>query len=295
MSDTPLFYLLKPERVEDASTAHSWLGRIVQNYAAPDACFTPTEPSQLLANFPVSETTITNASIFQRGTTNNDLGFQLTKLASLFERSGTTSKIEFSSTSIRYLRFVNHAKAFKALQQDAEVKADLSEILTPGGAPAYFIVGMLIWEDATFVDGQGGSSARGGSVELPIAQAVAASTAVMLPDINPKVTAGGSMQLDRGVAGFSKGARIFAFEYRAVSRRFYALSRNFSPLLGGYGARMEKGRLFSPAKPTEAEVEVELEMDEEDVTWPDLIDNGPEVEELTGLLTLAFGEPSETA
>jgi hypothetical protein len=68
MSDLPTFYLLNPERVEPASSARSWLGRIVQNYAAPDAAFTPAEPSGLLSGSSVSETTIADASAFLRGT-----------------------------------------------------------------------------------------------------------------------------------------------------------------------------------------------------------------------------------
>jgi hypothetical protein len=151
---------------------------------------------------------------------------------------------------------------------------------------------MLIWEDAAFVDRRTGSVAGGASVQLPVTAAVAASTGVILPDINPRVSSADTANGDRSIIGFSEGSGIFAFEYRAVRRSIYSVSRDFTVKLGGYGARMEKDSLFShgDSKDLSAELtETEVEMDEEDVDWPDVIDDGPEVGQL-GSFNVAFGE-----
>jgi hypothetical protein len=183
----------------------------------------------------------------------------------------------------------------RALQLDHEVKADLGRILIPGGAPAYFIVGMLVWEDAVFVDSRGYPHAGSAAVELSVTAAVAGSTGIVLPNVDPKLSFGGGVQFERGIrtTGFSEGSRIFAFEYRTVRRRFYSLSRDFTTRLGGYGANVEKDSMSSEHSATNhsaesAEDEVELGMDEEDMAWMDVIDDGPEIEQVANSMNIAF-------
>ena len=103
MSSSPVFYLLKPERVEPASSVHSWLGRIIQNHAAPDANFTPTDPAQLLHDMRVSETRIANASAFVDNAMNGKLELQLTGLATTFRAQSKGSGVHFSTKSVRYI------------------------------------------------------------------------------------------------------------------------------------------------------------------------------------------------
>ena len=122
-------------------------------------------------------------------------------------------------------------------------------MLKPGGEPAYFIVGMLIWENATFVDSRSTSNGIGGSVELPVSAAVGASTGLVIPNINPGVGAEADAVQRRRLAGFSEGSSIFAFEYRTVRRRVYSIRGNFTPRLSGYGGRIEKDRVFGDSRP----------------------------------------------
>ncbi|KAL8919117.1 MAG: hypothetical protein Q9172_005147 [Xanthocarpia lactea] len=289
MPSSPVFYLLKPERVEAASSVYSWLGRIVRNHAAPDASFTPADPARLLQDISVSETKIANASNFVDNATNGKLELQLTGLASTFQACGKGSGVEFSATSIRYIRLQNHGKALEAVLKDVEVIEDMRKMLKPGGEPAYFIVGMLVWENATIVDSRSTSKGIGGSVELPVSAAVGASTGLVLPDINPGIGAESEAVQRRTLAGFSEGSSIFAFEYRTVRRPVYYIMGNFTPRLGGYGGRIEKDRVFGTSTPTQddqpllKESPVVMDDDDDDISWADLTEEELEVESVCNL------------
>ncbi|KAF2274698.1 uncharacterized protein EI97DRAFT_476713 [Westerdykella ornata] len=254
---SPTFYLLKPERVEPASDALSWLGRITQNPAAPDANFTPIAPQRLLARHPTSETEIANATAF------------------------------------------NHQKALDALCEDEGVRRDLARMLRPGGEPAYFIVGMLIWQDATFVDRRVKARGVGASLELPVSMAVAATTGVVIPIhgmMDPSVGSGEETARERAMVGFSEGSHIFALEYRTVRRRIFSLGRDFTPKLGGYGGRVQKDSVFghhdaatTTTTPTtkgdgsSAESNAVIVLDDEGDEWLDDLHEPPEVETLCGV------------
>lgn len=287
---TPVFNLLRPERVEPASRALSWLGRTVQNYAAPDAWFTPEDPSQLLKDITISETKITDASAFVSNATATNLSFELSGLASFFQQQGRCSGIQFSATSVWYIRLQNHPKVLKALLDDPTIKKDLAQMLKPGGQPGYLIVGMLIWENASFADSRLTVDEVGGSVELPVAAGVSAHTGITTPNINPAVELQSQRTLRRSLAGFSAGSSIFAFEYRTIRRRIYSIGSNFTPRLGGYGSRIEKDRVFGGGMQQEqlpVRDEAPVEMDEEDIAWVNLVDGELEVESFGDVL-LAF-------
>ncbi|KAI4207923.1 MAG: hypothetical protein LQ346_000260 [Caloplaca aetnensis] len=293
MSSSPVFYLLKPERVEAASNVYSWLGRIVRNHAAPDASFTPTDPAGLLHSISVSETKIANASTFVDNATNGKLELQLTGLASTFRAQSKGSGVEFSTTSIRYIRLQNHGKALDAILSDVEAMQDTRKMLKPGGDPAYFIVGCLIWENATFVDRHSTSKGSGGSVELPVSTAVGAYTGLVIPDINPGVGGESEAVQRRTLAGFSEGSSIFAFEYRTVRRPVYSIMGNFTPRLGGYGGRIEKDRVFGvPTSKQDdqsvvSESPVVMDDGDDDISWADLTEDELEVERVCNL-SIAF-------
>ncbi|CZS82837.1 unnamed protein product [Fusarium graminearum] len=56
------FYLLPPERLLPASTLPTWIGRIVKSYSEPDANFVPVDPA-LFVKGPLATSTIANASL----------------------------------------------------------------------------------------------------------------------------------------------------------------------------------------------------------------------------------------
>ena len=143
MSLSPVCYLLKPERLEPASSAASWLGRIVRHYAVPDADFTPASPAELLCDITVSDTKIADVSAFMDNTDNGQLELQFAGLASAFRARDSSHGVEFSTTKIRHVRLQRYENALAAIVGDAEVMKDLTRMLKPGGDPAYFIVGML--------------------------------------------------------------------------------------------------------------------------------------------------------
>jgi hypothetical protein len=65
MSEQP-FYILKLEHLLPGSSANDWLGRIVQMYDAPEANFTPNNPSRFHIDLPV-ETVILDVSFISKG------------------------------------------------------------------------------------------------------------------------------------------------------------------------------------------------------------------------------------
>ncbi|MCJ1396675.1 hypothetical protein MMC18_009567 [Xylographa bjoerkii] len=293
MSLSPVCYLLKPERLEPAASATSWLGRIVRHYAVPDADFTPEKPSKLLVDFTISETKIADVSVFMDNSDNGQLELQLAGLASTFRSRGKDSGVEFSTTSIRHVRLQKHEKALKAIISDGEVMEDLTRMLKPGGDPAYFIVGMLIWENATFVDSRSRSKGVGGSVELPVTTAVAASTGLVIPDVDLKLAAESEATQKRTISGTSEGSSIFAFEYRTVRRSIFSIGSNFTPRLGGYGGRIEKDRVFGHSSPKQDDTLVSedgpvvMDDDVDGISWADLVESELEVESVCDL-SLAF-------
>lgn len=82
----------------------------------------------------------------------------------------------------------------------------------------------------------------------------------------------------RTLAGFSEGSSIFAFESKTVRSRVYSIMHNFTPRLGGYGGRLERDRVFGDAKleleslSIRQENRVEMDDNDDDIPWADLVE-----------------------
>lgn len=285
MSESP-FYLLKPARLEPASSARSWLGRIVQNYGAPDAGFTPANPSRFFTD-PPTEIILSDVSSIFTGTMSSKLSAQISGIASASRSRDKTDGTDFATSSITCMRLPNYGDVFDSMVEDVEVRNKLGRMLSPGGEPCYMIVALLIWTDATFRDtqSQSGTGAMSGTVPVSMIASAAAGAPITVPD--PELCGSVGNSAVRTVKGTSEGRHIFAFEYKAVRRRAYSLFANFTPKLGDHGPRVEGGRLFGTdetidkeRRAEEEDLNLALEVDDDDVGWTLTVDDAPEVEEL---------------
>lgn len=90
--------------------------------------------------------------------------------------------------------------------------------------PAYMIVGLLVWSDATLSAGQTRSRERGVEVQVPALATAGAVAGVQLPlEIgNPAVGRRSSHDRQVRLSMSVQGSYIFALEYRAVRRKVYS-------------------------------------------------------------------------
>jgi len=277
------FYILDPERLEPASSAPKWLGRIVKNYADPIADFTPDDPSLLITE-PHHEVTISNATSFLSSSSSASVSGRLKDVASLVKTSAMSRGLDFSATSIKSIRMESHRMKFLKLCQDKNVREALGRMLPVGGRPAYMIVGLLIWTDTKFTESKISSQENETSLEVPVdlIAAVAAGAPLPAPLPSPGISVSGGRSTERKFTGVVEGSYIFGVEYRTVRRRKYAIFRNFTPTLDEHGPRVRGGNVFNgdgtddDGKGAEEVNAEEFEADEEE--WTDMISDEDELE-----------------
>ncbi|MCJ1355874.1 MAG: hypothetical protein MMC33_005866 [Icmadophila ericetorum] len=115
------------------------------------------------------------------------------------------------------------------------------------------VVGLAIWTDTKFTRSKTLANAAQSILKAPVTLAVAVSTGVMLPSIDPEISGSSRSEVTKSMDGQNVGNSIFAIEYRAVRRRFYSLSDEFEPKLETYGPRVVGGMVLSRAS-EEAEI-----------------------------------------
>lgn len=283
-SSSPVFYLLPMASLEPASSATSWLGRIVQNYASPGSAYTPEDPSPFVTA-PLSDKTFTDVTAILKSSSSSEVKARLSSLASLSRSSTPQHELDVSSQSFRFLRLRNHDDVFKALRESPEVQRHLADSLRLGGSPAYMVVGLAIWTDAKFTKSESTAKASSADLAAPVTAALAASTGIVLPGADVEVGRRSTAMTGNQLVGVGQGSSIFAIEYRAVRRRLRSVMDSFGPSLEQYGPRTANGFVFSggrdavPEQKARIEQPAVLTIDEEDVGWTEILDDGPEVEE----------------
>ena len=295
MAEVPYFYPLDIKRLIPASELLVWLGRIVQNYAEPDGSYTPQDPTPFSTKFPISASSVVDLTSIASGSNSAHLTASLGQSASVATSQSGSGTIDFTTRKMISVRLQNHSKIFDDLRHTDEVQNDIGSMLSPGGKPAWMIVGVLIWTDATFSTVQSLQSSAAGSVTLPITATVAATTGAVVRGIDPKAEAGKVKTAFRIVEGVSLGSNIFAIQYKSVRRPPYAIGRSFTPKLGDQGPRVEGVKRYGETEldkltPGAGRVEpiVEIEMDESSVNWIDVVDDEDENLEVVELGAISF-------
>ncbi|KAH6666033.1 hypothetical protein B0J14DRAFT_605159 [Halenospora varia] len=280
MTEAPAYFFLSPDQFESGSNASKWLGRIVKEYSSPNAEFAPEDPSRYLAG--TSEMDLFDLTRDQATKSATELYARIGNLVSLGHSGEKNAALAFETPCIRCVKLQHHAKVFERLQNDPETKAWLLQHLTTFGKPAFLIVSLLIYTDAsiTTVRNEGGN--KNANLRLPLSAAVGTTAGIPLPAIDPEGGARKSDLQESHAHAKTKGSKIFAFQYRILRRQ------PFTVKLGHFGPKSESSKLFGGEEHVrEGNLEKDqlaLRIDEEDVPWEEEFeeDGNLKVESLGG-------------
>ena len=287
MDHKPFFEILDQERLIPADELSQWLGRIVKHHREPEASYTPTDPSPFVI-YPLSVTEIDNVFGNFSSLKSNSVSLALSNTVSLSNSGSTGGTTGFDSKRIVSVRLQRHDKIFRSLRENNEVQEDLREMLTPGGGPAFMIVGVLLWSDATFTSTRSLTSVASTNVSSPLAAAFKIATGTSMPAIvDVSISPSKDTSTSKTLQGVSLGSHIFAIQYKMVRRPSFALGRSFTPRLEDKGPRVEGSKKFGDNKDANLKVEggeveepLEVNMDEDFVEWTDVLDEEEEGIEL---------------
>ncbi|KAI0884107.1 uncharacterized protein GGS22DRAFT_19201 [Annulohypoxylon maeteangense] len=316
----PSFYLLPPERLLPASALSTWLGRIVKCYSEPDANFVPVDPTPFITHpFATSIITNANlATLSQRNKAlAATLG---TSAIHASRQTSNGGGLSFSSSEVVCVRLQDHDGVFDKLSQHVETRTQLARMLARGGNAGFMVTAVLIWRDAAFTHSRERGVETSASVAVPVSTIVTSTTGIMLPSelTDPSISGSHSRQDTAEVSGESIGSHIFALQYKTVRRSVIQsfLRMNNSIMLREKGPDLPASQSFAQrdrwgsdrgsddededSSEDESEdesskesfsddddaagigndVNVVLEMDEDDVTWADVLDEdeGEEME-----------------
>ena len=197
-----------------------WLGRVVQYYQDPTACYTPTKALELtdLSEFIISEESGFHINV--KATKDEILDSRYSGLLGFENSVVREERMDLKTPSIRKRSLKNYKKAFERLKLDCEVWKDLPNML-PVGPKAYMIVGVIEIENASVKHTMTASSNADIGATIPIVDVALAAASIT-------VTLGGvgGFQLERktgktsGLETESKTSQreIIAIEYRVIQK-----------------------------------------------------------------------------
>jgi hypothetical protein len=267
MPEDPTHYIFKFPSYLPAHLAPLLLGRIVKNFANPTADFVPHDPSL----FTDSATTLPidiafhNVEALLSSDSTASLSAKLQDIACYSLHRARNASVSFSSSSIRRISLQQQGLTFGRMLRDADINSTLRSWLTAGGAPAFMIVGLCIWEEDTEMDeeetteqeasaaataptGQAGAAALTGgafSTAAAAAAAVTANSSSMTGDLSAEAQF--RQKATRYIRASTQGKQIFAIECRKVYRSFTSVLSNTAAAayLSSHGPRYASERQFA--------------------------------------------------
>ena len=245
ISEDPYFFILKSPHYPPAELLPLLLGRIVQNFASPFDSFTPRDPRPFLKlTSEYIECTVKDVSAISSGTEDESLRLKLKPIAEFSSRRNSSGSTEYKTNRIRSVRITEHPKVFKSLLANTDIEREVRSWLTPGGSPAYLIVGAAIWEDAQLTQEASSDKDAGGSLTASIgtATAAAASMGAAVPAWTSGIgdfTVDDSLkaQTHKTISVTTEGSSIFAIECRLVYRRLIKIFTGSPVELSNRGPR----------------------------------------------------------
>ncbi|WXC61506.1 hypothetical protein SNK03_007380 [Fusarium graminearum] len=293
------FYLLPPERLLPASTLPTWIGRIVKSYSEPDANFVPVDPA-LFVKGPLATSTIANASLAASSQRHKSLAAALG--ASTCNASRETSQgggLSFTSSEIMCTK----SELQRMLARGDNTGYMITAVLI--WCDATF----------THSREHGIETSAGASVPISAIVMGTSGIALPSEVTDPSVSASYGRQDTAELSGESAGSHIFAIQYKTVRRSFFQFL-GAGMKLKSHGPDLPASQSFAKKHPRDSEDEddvsseeesdtdddddddktdeaksegdteidnetsgngkVILEMDEDDVTWADVLDEDEE-------------------
>lgn len=268
MSDnTPPYYILDPRRLLPASATTDWLGRIITNFRDPREDFTPKQPQRFTDGL-VDEIDTEEVQAHVSRMKENSVSAALAEIASVANGGGRSGGFSFQTGKMKVVRLSGYRNIFRAMRDDAEVRAHLCRALSPGGRPAYMIVRLLVWTDASLCVEQECSHRHGVGAQLPVLGVSSAVAGIPLPSLEIRgdpVLATSSRATHQARLSVSvPGSYIFALEYKAIRRRVYAVWTNARADWDGSGPRGKGDQHFNAQGESETDSEEEDEVQKED-------------------------------
>ncbi|WXC47678.1 hypothetical protein QX201_007393 [Fusarium graminearum] len=294
------FYLLPPERLLPASTLPTWIGRIVKSYSEPDANFVPVDPA-LFVKGPLATSTIANASLAASSQRHKSLAAALG--ASTCNASRETSQgggLSFTSSEIMCTK----SELQRMLARGDNTGYMITAVLI--WCDATF----------THSREHGIETSAGASVPISAIVMGTSGVALPSEVTDPSVSASYGRQDTAELSGESAGSHIFAIQYKTVRRSFFQFLgagmklKSHGPELPASQSFAKKHPRDSEDEDdvsseeesdtddddddddktdeakSEGDTEIDnetsgngkviLEMDEDDVTWADVLDEDEE-------------------
>ena len=170
----PVFFLLKGPSLPAASEAKAMLGRIVKNFAQPLADYVPEDASSYTKLEP-NVTHLSNAARIADATNSKVLKAKFLSIAEALRSQGRSQASILENSKISAWELRRQETVFQQLTKSPEVLSQLKQWAKPKEDPAYMIVGLLIWQDATMasIKAQGKSSEA--SIKIPTGAATSAA------------------------------------------------------------------------------------------------------------------------
>ena len=233
MASEPTFYLLPPFNTIPAKDPHEWIGRIVKFYNDPRANFTPPRGNPAMEGVDIDD----------------DPGFRKVEeiidsassesarllLADMLHFTHSRSRADtprFQSDKVRRLKLSQEDTYCKRALALDDVKAQLKE-WHKINRPVYLIVGLLIADCVHYAEEtMEGSSNEIGAKPPTRLTSLAVGSPVSMPDI-VEGSVSKTMQQQRGMKLTATGKRIFAVEYRVLTKRLLSMSGQVDMRPGG--------------------------------------------------------------
>ncbi|KAB8303336.1 hypothetical protein EYC80_004769 [Monilinia laxa] len=313
----PSFYLLPPERLLPASALSTWLGRVVKSYSEPDANFVPDDPTPFITH-PFATSTITKANLSTLAQRHKSLAATLgTSAIQASRNTSDGGGFSFSSSEMVCVRLQDHDGVFYRLSKHSETRTRLGRMLTRGGNTAFMITAVLIWRDATFTHSRESGVETSNSLAIPVSTIVTSTTGIALPSdlTDPSISSSQSHQGKAEISGESIGSHIFALQYKTVRRSVIQsiFGMGNSIMLKERGPALPSSQSFARQHPKYSDTEfseddenehtsddesdddnddseddlqaepsndanVVLEIDEDGITWADVLEEDEEEE-----------------
>ena len=272
MASDPTFYLLPPFNTIPAKDPREWIGRIVKSYNDPRANFTPPRGNPAMEGVEIEDDTgfrnvkeiIDNA--------NSDSARLL--LADMLHFTHSRSKADtprFQSDNVRRLKLLEEDSYCKRLLALDDVKVQLKE-WHKINRPVFLIVGLLIADGVHYAEEKTEENSNEIGVKPPTGlTSLIAGSPVPMPDI-AEASWSKTRKQQRGIKLTATGERIFAVEYRVLTKRLLSMSGQADMRPGGIrGDRTFGHEEDAMGAPTAEEQQTEVIADPDPL--PDVVED----------------------
>lgn len=242
MASGSTFYLLPPLNTIPAKDPQDWIGRIVKSYSDPRANFTPPKDNPAIEGANVDDDTgFRNVEEIVKNARSKSAQLLLADMLHFTHTRSTADAPHFQSAKVQRLKLLQEDTYCKRLLTLDHVKTQLRE-WHKINRPVYLIVGLLIADRVHYAEEAHEESTSMIEAKPPTQLiSAAAGFPVSMPDI-AEGSVSKTMEQQRGVTLTAMGKRIFAVEYRVLTKRLLSMSGQVDMRPGGIRGDRSFGR-----------------------------------------------------